>query len=147
MVVELQQIEALALELAALHPADIIKRAQQEYGDDLSISFSGAEDVVLIDMASRTGLPFRAFTLDTGRLHPQTYKFMEQVRDRYDRQNWMAYTANYDRVRLPDERSATVLVFREGRTMMRSPAFTVPAATVPENPRKSRFGRLTHCTG
>jgi len=36
----------------------------------------------------------------------------EQVRDRYDRQNWMAYTANYDRVRLPDERSATVLVFQ-----------------------------------
>jgi hypothetical protein len=36
----------------------------------------------------------------------------ELVHDRYDRQNWSAYTANYDRVRLPDERSATVLVFK-----------------------------------
>ena len=35
----------------------------------------------------------------------------EIVRDRFDRQNWSAFTANYDRVRLPDERSATVLVF------------------------------------
>jgi len=36
----------------------------------------------------------------------------EQVRDRFNRQNWSAFTANYDRVRLPDERSATVLVFQ-----------------------------------
>ena len=35
----------------------------------------------------------------------------EEVRDRFDRPNWSAFTANYDRVRLPDERSATVLVF------------------------------------
>ena len=35
----------------------------------------------------------------------------ELVRDRFDRQDWMAYTANYDRVRLPDERSATILLF------------------------------------
>jgi hypothetical protein len=35
----------------------------------------------------------------------------ELVRDRFDRQDWMAYTANYDRLRLPDERSATILLF------------------------------------
>jgi hypothetical protein len=36
----------------------------------------------------------------------------EQVHDRYDRQDWTAFTANYNKVRLPDERSATVLVFQ-----------------------------------
>jgi hypothetical protein len=36
----------------------------------------------------------------------------EEVRDRFDRSVWSAYTANYDKVRLPDERSATVLVFQ-----------------------------------
>jgi len=37
----------------------------------------------------------------------------EEVRDRFDRgMSWMSFTANYDRVRLPDERSATVLLFR-----------------------------------
>ena len=39
MVLEIQQIDGLAQELAGLHPADIIKRAQQEYGEDLAISF------------------------------------------------------------------------------------------------------------
>jgi hypothetical protein len=36
----------------------------------------------------------------------------EAIRDRYDRQNWTAYTANYKKVRLPDERSASVLLFQ-----------------------------------
>jgi hypothetical protein len=36
----------------------------------------------------------------------------EMIRDRFDRLNWSQYTANYDKVRLPDERSATVLVFQ-----------------------------------
>ena len=83
MVVDTHQIEGLAEELAKLHPADIIARALKEYGGDLGISFSGAEDVVLIDMAHRTGLPFRVFTLDTGRLHAQTYRFLETVREKY----------------------------------------------------------------
>ena len=83
MVIDAQQVDALAAELDAMHPADIMKRAQQEYGAELAISFSGAEDVVLVDMASRTGLPFRVFTLDTARLHAQTYKFLDTVRERY----------------------------------------------------------------
>jgi phosphoadenosine phosphosulfate reductase len=83
MVIDIPQIEALAAELAGQHPADILERALREHGTDLAISFSGAEDVVLVDMASRTGLPFRVFTLDTGRLHGQTYRFLDTVRDRY----------------------------------------------------------------
>ncbi len=35
----------------------------------------------------------------------------ETVRDRFDRQGWSAYTANYDKVRLPDERSGTIMLF------------------------------------
>lgn len=35
----------------------------------------------------------------------------ELVRDRFDRQNWSAFTANYSKVSLPDERSATILLF------------------------------------
>ena len=83
MVLDVGNIEALSAELAQLHPADVIKRAQQEFPADLAISFSGAEDVVLIDMAWRNKLPFRIFTLDTARLHPQTYRFLETVRERY----------------------------------------------------------------
>lgn len=49
----------------------------------VAISFSGAEDVVLIDMAHRAGLQFNIFSLDTGRLHPETYAYFERVREHY----------------------------------------------------------------
>ncbi len=83
MVVDTKDIEALAADLASQHPGDILKFALREYGTELSISFSGAEDVVLVDMAWRSKLPFRVFTLDTGRLHPQTYQFFDVVREKY----------------------------------------------------------------
>lgn len=51
--------------------------------DNLAISFSGAEDVVLIDMAVRIRPDVEVFTLDTGRLHPETYAFIERVREHY----------------------------------------------------------------
>ncbi len=41
----------------------------------------------------------------------------------------------------------TVVVFREGSTVTSSPGRTTPEASVPANPRKSRFGRETSCTG
>ena len=39
---------------------------------------------MLVDLASKTGLPFRVFTLDTGRLHSETYHFIDRVRERYN---------------------------------------------------------------
>ena len=63
-------------------PQEILAQALQRFSN-LALSFSGAEDVVLLDMASKLGQPFRAFTLDTGRLHAETYQFLEQVRERY----------------------------------------------------------------
>src|SRR3990172_11662646 len=43
----------------------------------------GAEDVVLVDMAAKIGGKFRVFALDTARLHPETYQFLDKVRDHY----------------------------------------------------------------
>ena len=77
------QVEQAAQDLEREHPADILRAALDAFSPDLSISFSGAEDVVLIDMADRIGLPFRIFTLDTGRLHEETLEFMDRVRERY----------------------------------------------------------------
>src|SRR5688572_7576944 len=78
-----QRIPALAADYAAREPQDLVALAIREYGADLAISFSGAEDVVLIDMAAKAGGPFRVFSLDTGRLHAETYKFLERVREHY----------------------------------------------------------------
>ena len=50
----------------------------------ISVSFSGAEDVVLIDLGTRIlGSDLPVFSLDTGRLHPETHRFMETVREHY----------------------------------------------------------------
>lgn len=46
--------------------------------------FSGAEDVALIEYARLTGRPFRVFSLDTGRLNPETYQFFDAVEKHYN---------------------------------------------------------------
>lgn len=45
---------------------------------------SGAEDIAVIDYARLTGWPFRVFSLDTGRLNPETYRFFDRVDKHYD---------------------------------------------------------------
>ena len=49
----------------------------------IAISFSGAEDVVLIDLVQSLNLDCDVMCLDTGRLHIETYEFIERVRDHY----------------------------------------------------------------
>lgn len=43
----------------------------------------GSEDMVLSDAILRTRLPIHIFTLDTGRLHPETLALLGRVRERY----------------------------------------------------------------
>jgi len=76
-------IENLAKEYENKSPQEILELALGIF-KNIAISFSGAEDVVLIDMAKKTGKSFRVFTLDTGRLHPETYQFIEEVRKTYN---------------------------------------------------------------
>lgn len=78
----INEIDALALQFDQRSPREILELALSQPGE-IAISFSGAEDVVLIDMASRLGKPFRVFSLDTGRLHAETYQFIETVRKHY----------------------------------------------------------------
>ena len=64
---------------------EVLAESFQRYGpNQISISFSGAEDVVLIEMASRlVGNKVSVFSIDTGRLHPETYRYIDQVREHY----------------------------------------------------------------
>ncbi|KAK8963917.1 hypothetical protein KSP40_PGU018121 [Platanthera guangdongensis] len=43
----------------------------------------GNEDVALLEYARLTGRPFRVFSLDTGRLNPETYQFLDIVEKHY----------------------------------------------------------------
>ena len=78
-----ESVDELAERFDAAPPEDILRYALSRFGERCAISFSGAEDVVLIDMASRMDLPFSVFTLDTGRLHTETYRFIDEVRKHY----------------------------------------------------------------
>lgn len=77
-------VAGLAATYADKSAQDILKLAFEHFGDDLRISFSGAEDVVLVDMAWKLNKQVRVFSLDTGRLHPETYRFIDQVREHYN---------------------------------------------------------------
>ncbi|MGH9468845.1 MAG: phosphoadenylyl-sulfate reductase [Terriglobia bacterium] len=80
---DISQINSWAEANTALHPQEILAFAIENFSPRLGISFSGAEDVVLIDLAVKLGGQFQVFSLDTGRLHPETYKFLETVRQHY----------------------------------------------------------------
>jgi phosphoadenosine phosphosulfate reductase len=79
-----QAVSEAARTLAQRAPEEILSWGLARFGANAAIAFSGAEDVVLIDMARRSGLPFSVFCLDTGRLHPETYRFIDRVRARYE---------------------------------------------------------------
>ncbi len=64
-------------------PEEVLRYALEQH-DNIAISFSGAEDVVLVDMATKIRPDVAVFSLDTGRLHAETYHFIEQVRKRYN---------------------------------------------------------------
>ncbi|VUD56550.1 Phosphoadenosine phosphosulfate reductase [Thalassocella blandensis] len=64
-------------------PQEILSYALEQF-DNIAVSFSGAEDVVLVDMASKIKPGIKVFCLDTGRLHAETYSFIEKVRQHYN---------------------------------------------------------------
>lgn len=81
----MSKIDLVSVEetLQSQTPQQVLAYAIAQF-DNIAISFSGAEDVVLIDMATKIRPDVPVFCLDTGRLHPQTYQFIEKVRKHYN---------------------------------------------------------------
>jgi phosphoadenosine phosphosulfate reductase len=68
-----------------LEALQLLRWTVETHQDRVALASSfGAEDVVLIDLLSQVTSKPRVFTLDTGRLHPETYQLMEQVERRYN---------------------------------------------------------------
>jgi phosphoadenosine phosphosulfate reductase len=77
-------VDALNARFANATAKDIIAFALERYGDHLVLASSfSVEDCALIDLASRVDARVRVITLDTGRLHQETYDTIERVRRRY----------------------------------------------------------------
>ncbi len=80
---DIQLIPTFEQDWQTKSPREILKLALASF-DEIAISFSGAEDVALIEMAHKLTSNLRVFSLDTGRLHPETYRFIDRVRNHYD---------------------------------------------------------------
>ncbi|KAH0448032.1 hypothetical protein IEQ34_021832 [Dendrobium chrysotoxum] len=76
--------EQLTKEMEHASLLAIIDRALEMFGNDILLSFIRAEDVALIEYAHLTGRPFGVFSLDTGRLNPEFYRFFDVVEKHYD---------------------------------------------------------------
>lgn len=63
---------------------ELLRWSMDQYGDKAGLASSfGMEDMVLIDMIAKLDGPLTIFTLDTGRLHEETYELMDRVRSKY----------------------------------------------------------------
>ena len=82
----LDQLEIIELndQLQDTDPKEILNQLVALLPNTAS-SFSGAEDVLLIEFTQNQTNPPEIFTLDTGRLHPETSRFIEEVKNHYGR--------------------------------------------------------------
>jgi phosphoadenosine phosphosulfate reductase len=67
--------------VAALESA--LRAIALEHAPAAFASSLGAEDMVLTDVILRAQISIEIFTLDTGRLHPETLELLDRVRERY----------------------------------------------------------------
>jgi phosphoadenosine phosphosulfate reductase len=79
-----EQIEQWKKAYSAAEPDKLMAFfARQFPGRTVLSSSLGSEDQVLTDMIIRLGLPVSIFTLDTGRLFPETYQLLEKNYNHY----------------------------------------------------------------
>ena len=76
--------EVAALNAKLDSPQDVLRWAMDEFPGTVALAWSGAEDVAVLDMMWRIDPKrTRVFTLDTGRLNPETYELIDAVRAKY----------------------------------------------------------------
>ena len=62
----------------------LLQRIAGDYAPAALANSLGAEDMVLTDLIARNCLPIEIFSLDTGRLPPETYELIEAINLRYE---------------------------------------------------------------
>ena len=82
-----EEIEAANKKLENADAKEVLIWAIDRFSPKIGIASSfGAEDVVLMDLALKARPDVTVFTLDTGRLHEDTYSVMEEVRKKYGKE-------------------------------------------------------------
>ena len=80
-----KQIAELNEKFTSKDPTELLTWILNEYGNKVALSSSmGAEDQVLTDMVLKIKPDARIFTLDTGRLFPETYDLIDRTNKKYN---------------------------------------------------------------
>ena len=83
-VTQSEAVKELAVQVERMSADQVVRWALDRFGRKIVLASSfGAEDMVLIDMLLKADPQARIITLDTGRLHQETYNVMDAVRQRY----------------------------------------------------------------
>ena len=81
---EPQEINRLNEQFAQSDPMDVLKYFIARFGNKIALSSSlGAEDQVLTHMVWTINPQTAVFTLDTGRLFPETYELIDRTSKKY----------------------------------------------------------------
>ncbi|MFO7828806.1 MAG: phosphoadenylyl-sulfate reductase [Bacteroidales bacterium] len=82
---KVEQAKELTNRLKDKSPEEVLKYFMDKCDQKVGFASSlGAEDQVLTDMICQINKNVNIFTLDTGRLFPETYDLIEKTSDRYD---------------------------------------------------------------
>jgi phosphoadenosine phosphosulfate reductase len=60
-----------------------LERIARDFSPAVFASSLAAEDMVITDLILKAGLPIKIFSLETGRLHPETLAVLDKVKDTY----------------------------------------------------------------
>ena len=79
-----REVQELATRFEGKDPETVIRWALERFHPRIALATSlQAEEMVILDIAWRMNPGVRVFTLDTGRLHEETYMVMERIREKY----------------------------------------------------------------
>src|SRR5258706_11671817 len=79
-----EEVAAANATLEKASPQEVLQWALSTFGRSIALAWSGAEDVAVLDMMHRIDpKAARVFTLDTGRLNPETYELIDEVQAKY----------------------------------------------------------------
>jgi len=73
----------MSLEERVARARHVLAVIEKSHSPAAFASSFGAEDMVILDLIARDGLAIEVFTLDTGRLPPETHQLIATVRKRY----------------------------------------------------------------
>ncbi len=108
------ELGEIAIDLDDKDPQDVIQWGLETFGDRVAIVTSFQIDgMVVLDMAYRIRPDVRVITVDSGRLHQETYNFMESVRESYPLARYEVYFPDYREIEAMVRRQGVNLFYRD----------------------------------